>query len=229
MGLLAGLAASPHCLGMCGAFTLHLSRPASPRGPVARHLLYLAGKAITYAFLGTLAGFAGHALARGGAFSAAQNALSYLAGGLLIVLGLMLLGLLPGRLLTSRGPAGASWLTPIYRHFLAAPGTGAAFLLGALTGFLPCPITFALLAAAAATHAPLFGLALFAGLGVGTSPALLGLGFSGSLLAARWRAAGLRAAGAVLLLLGAITALRPAHVLCRVLPVLDSLFPKGLW
>ncbi len=228
LGILAGLASSPHCLGMCGPFSLHLSRSHQGYRALLSLLIYVSGKALTYAFLGTVFGFAGAWLVRSARFTFAQDLLAYLSGGLLAIFGLMLLGLVPNRLVLSDPDACGSVLRPLFRHFLATPGPRAALLLGVLTGYLPCPITLALLAAAAASRSALSGLLLLAGLGLGSAPALLALGFSGS-LAVRSRRVSLRAAGALLILLGVITALRPTHLLCRVLPVFTSFFPRGLW
>ncbi len=206
-----------------------LPRAAGPPPRLPPLVLYVSGKSLTYAFLGTVFGFAGGWLVRSARFAFAQDLLAYLSGGLLALFGLMLLGAVPNRLVLSQPDSCGSVLRPLFRGFLAAPGPLSALLLGALTGYLPCPITLALLAAAAASRSPLSGLLLLAGLGLGTAPALLGLGFSGSLVAMHTRRFGLRAAGALLLLLGLITALRPSHLLCRVLPIFTSFFPRGLW
>jgi sulfite exporter TauE/SafE len=78
IGLLGGLGATAHCLGMCGGFPLHLSR-ASQRVPAfVRQCLYVAGKAFTYAFLGTLFGAIGSQLVASGWLPSAQK---YLAWG----------------------------------------------------------------------------------------------------------------------------------------------------
>ena len=49
---LIGLFGSGHCLGMCGGFALAVAAPASNwKGVLARHLVYQAGKSLTYLFL----------------------------------------------------------------------------------------------------------------------------------------------------------------------------------
>jgi sulfite exporter TauE/SafE len=52
---MAGLAATPHCLGMCGGFPLHLAKAGGRGNVVFRQMLFVLGKAFTYMFLGTLA------------------------------------------------------------------------------------------------------------------------------------------------------------------------------
>jgi sulfite exporter TauE/SafE len=221
IGLVAGLLASPHCLGMCGAFPLHLSRGEGGR-PASRVALYLLGKMLTYAFLGTLAGTFGEFLVRSRAVSISQQALAYTMGVLLVVFGVAMLEVirLPVRMPLALLGAGA--VTRIFGRLLRTPGPGAGYVLGAGTGFLPCPITLAMLTAAAAAHSAAGGAVILVGLGVGTAPALLAVGLSGAVIDARVRRFGLRGAGVVLLALGVITLLRPTGTLCRFLPTLGG-------
>jgi sulfite exporter TauE/SafE len=53
---LAGLAASWHCIGMCGGFACALSGGRRGAQALQRQLLYNAGRVTTYCFLGALAG-----------------------------------------------------------------------------------------------------------------------------------------------------------------------------
>jgi uncharacterized protein len=223
MGVLAGLFASPHCAGMCGAFPLHLARAAGRGRPAARQLLYVAGKTLTYAFLGALAGAAGQALLHNRAAASAQTWLAYGVGALLVGAGLSMLGVLPRLRLRSQPASEWTPLRDLVGQLFHSPGPGAGFLLGVATGFLPCPITITLLLLVAASHSPLLGLVTMVGLGVGTAPALLGIGLSGALLDARLHRFGLRGAGALMVLLGVITALRPTGLFCQILPVLGPI------
>jgi sulfite exporter TauE/SafE len=119
---------------------------------------------------------------------------------------------LPGLAIQDWGP-----IQQLYQAVFQAPGLWAAFVLGLLTGFLPCPVTAAVLVAAAATHSVARGMLLMAALGLGTAPVLLGVGLSSGLLTTRFQKIGLKAAGVVLILLGAITVLRGSDVLHRYL------------
>lgn len=226
IGLAAGLAATPHCAGMCGAFPLHLARGSGRGRPLARHLLYLGGKTFTYAFLGALAGLSGRFVVQS-RLVASQHLLAYAAGAALVIFGAAMLHLFPSVRLPA--PGGKAWglLGDVYARFLEAPSSGAGFLLGVGAGFLPCPITLAVMAAAAASHSVALGMMTMAGLGIGTAPVLLGIGFSGALVDARVRRIGLRAAGVIVIALGLITLLRPSGMLCRVLPVGASALHVG--
>lgn len=197
---------------------LHLSRVAGAGRPLARHVSYLLGKTFTYVFLGALAGLLGHLLVHSQSFSSGQNLLAYTLGGVMVVFGLAMLGLVPTARLPR--PRALDWrvITQIYGHFFRSPGPQASLLFGVATGFLPCPVTFAMMAAAAATYSVRLGMITMLGLGLGTMPVLLGIGLSGTLLDARLRRIGLRGAGAIVIVLGLITLLRPTGLMHRVLP-----------
>jgi len=221
LGIVAGLAATPHCAGMCGAFPVHLS--ASGRGrPLARHLLYLAGKALTYAFIGAIAGMLGHWVTRTSAAVRYQNLFTYVLGGAMMLFGLTMLGAFSRIRLPIRGVQETGLFRDVYATFFQSPGRAAALLLGAATGFLPCPITLSWAAVAAATHSVARGMLAMVGLSVGTSAVLLFMGLSGTILDTRVRRIGLRGAGLIVLCLGLITMLRPSPVLHRYLPHLGG-------
>lgn len=216
LGLVAGLAASPHCAGMCGPFPLHICRSQAPGRPLVRQLLFLLGKTFSYVFLGALAGFFGHLL-HSRLFASSQNLLAYLLGGAMIVLGLAMLDLLPHRFPTEKLSGGALF-QGLLGGFFSSPGPLASFLLGIASGFLPCAVPLALLAVAAASHSVPTGMLTMAGLGLGTAPVLLAIGLSATLFDLRLRRISLRGAALIVILLGVMTLLRPTGLLHHVLP-----------
>ena len=185
----------PHCLGMCGAFPLHLS--GSER-PFSRQLCWHAGRIVTYVFLGFL--FSGRVV------PAAQNVLAVALGLVMVVMGLLLMGALPSRF--RAGETGEGFFASFIRQIFRAPTGAGALTLGLATGFLPCPIVLGFLAFSAQSGSVLTGMAVMAAVGVGTVWSLLVLGLTGSLFSARLRRWGAVASGVVLVLLGAATALR---------------------
>ncbi len=213
---LAGFAGSFHCVGMCGGFTCAL-RGASldkPRWWV-RHVLYNCGRLATYAFIGAWVGalaqtFHGAHGARvpalDGPLGLAQRAFSVLAGLLMVMMALQLLGYLVRR----PGAAGfsAAGLVTAVGSLVRAPGAAAPLALGVANGFLPCPLVYAFAALAAATLAPLPGILIMVAFGLGTFPAMLLMGGLGGILGAAWRRRGVRLAALFILLLGLITILR---------------------
>ena len=218
LGLAAGIAASPHCLGMCGCFPLHLARSAGAKALVARQVLYILGKTFTYVFLGAIVGFVGEVLIRSDWVIGSRIVLTRAAGVIMVLCGLQMLGLrlrLPIKWLNVQewGP-----VTQLYDYFFRTPGVWAAFMLGLLTGFLPCPVTAAMLIGAAATQSVLGAMLLMAALGIGTAPVLLAVGLSGGLVTSRFKGVGLRAAGVVVIVLGLATGLRGTGVLHQYLP-----------
>lgn len=207
-GLAIGALASAHCAGMCGAFPLHLARASHKASVPARQLLYVAGKAFTYAFLGALCGALGSTLVASGLLPNRQLTMT-VVGAAIILLGLGMVGVkLPSPISSRFNAYEWGFVKSIYGHFFAHPGYASSFLLGIGNGFLPCPITMAALAMAAATQSVLQGIVVGLGLGVGTAPVLLGIGLFGGLVDARWRRIGLRPAGIVVIALGLMTVLR---------------------
>lgn len=240
--LLAGFAGSFHCVGMCGGFACALGRADSgPRARrVLRHLLYNGGRVTTYAFLGALAGLAGAGTlgADGSTLAAtAQRLLAGLAGVLMIVMGLQLLGHLQ-RLHAGTAGLVERTLGGSLRGVLHAPGYAAPLAFGVFNGVLPCPLVYAFVALAAATSDPAHGALVMAAFGLGTFPAMLLTGGVASRLRHRWRLYGVRVAGAFVLALGALTLARGVlpldghgvHALAWTLPAIpssDDTAPRG--
>ncbi len=169
------LAGSLHCAGMCGP----LAAVAGRRAPV-----YLVGKTSTYILLGTLAGAAGHAIS----FAAGARVLSVIAAGLLI------LGLLRQTFPPFLSSAG--------RHLalLAREGAAGALLLGAANGLLPCPLTYAFVALAAASGSVFAGAATMLILGIVTALPLCAFAWLGTRLRAPALSGALMLAAAALIL-----------------------------
>ena len=208
VGLLAGLAASPHCLGMCGGFALHLAQGASPRAGLARQFAFLLGKAFTYAFLGALVGACGLWIVQSGWMPGARQVLPYAAAGVTILLGLTMLELpLRPKLPAVRWP-GASLVEEHCARMLPARSLLGSFVFGLAVGFLPCPATTLLLVRAAGEHSVLAGVALLGGVGLGTMPGLLAAGLVGGAVQAKWRSVGTKALGALIILLGLLLLFR---------------------
>lgn len=153
--LLAGLAGSPHCVGMCGPFAAAASRETS--SGVAWHV----GRLVTYASLGILAGTLGEALPAG----------TWIARGvatvLLVGFAARLAGLLPevhlSHLPGLRGALG--WAAK-------RRGPLGGFLFGGLSGLMPCGLVYAALAVPVASADPLVGGLSMIAFGLGTIPLL---------------------------------------------------------
>lgn len=206
IGFAGGLLAFAHCVGMCGGFVLHLSQEKDRRKMLAGQLLWQVGRATTYMFLGALAGFAGglvEGLLRGGVL---QNLLSYIAGAMMLLMGLSLLGVLPvhGK---GAGSAAVAAMASVAGK-LTAGSSARALFLGMGTGFLPCPIIVAFLAYSLQTGSVPGGIAVMGAVSAGTMVPLLLLGCLTRLTGLHLRSWGRTAGGIILVVLGLTTTLR---------------------
>ncbi len=208
--LVTGLLGSFHCVGMCGGFALALGRPGRPPWrQVLVQVLFLFGKASTYVLLGGLVGLAGAALVRAPGFTAAQTVLAIVAGILMVLFGLQILGVLKELPLGSLfGPE--SFYGRAVAAVTRARHPAAPFVFGVLTGFLPCPLVYAFLAEALGTGSILGAMGVMALLGLCTVPALALVAFTGAVAAPHLRSWLIRVAGVVVIVLGVITFLRGA-------------------
>ncbi len=154
--LTAGLVGSPHCIGMCGGFAAACSE--RPADAAAYHL----GRLVTYASLGAAVGFVGGSLPGPGWLPAV------LAGGLLIVFSARLAGLLPETHLKM------PWLTKAGGALLGRNSIWGRGAFGALTGLLPCGLTWAALSMPVASGTFASGALVMAAFWVGTVPLLAG-------------------------------------------------------
>ena len=194
LAFLAGLVGGGHCLGMCGGFVV----VASAGGQ--RSWLFHLGRIVGYAALGAAAALAGAALDWGGGAAGLHRLRFYVAGVLLLLFGLAFLGALPRRWLEPAAGAAARLLGRARRV------TGGAFplALGLPIGLLPCGLLYPMYAAAAGTGAPLEGAALLTAFGLGTVPLLGTFSFALDRIGLTMRQRLVRAAGVVMLLLGAL-------------------------
>jgi len=210
IGLTAGALAFGHCLGMCGGFVLQISRGKARWAALERTLLWTLGRTSSYVFLGAMAGFVGQTAGARLQTSWLQTALAYLAGTVMVFMGLTLLGAMPHRW---RRPmsTGSGLLATLMRPLLGQPTAVGAWALGLVTGFMPCPVVMGLLALVVHGASVATGMVTMAAMGAGTLWSLLGLtGHAVQLRFQRWAAP---AGAAVLVLLGVVTALRATPAL----------------
>jgi uncharacterized protein len=169
---LVGLLGGTHCVGMCGGIVGALSLGAPARWSM--HLAYNAGRIISYAAAGALAGALGAASLSLGGQAPIRLALYLLANLMLIALGFYLLGVSRALAFTER--AGQHlWrlIQPLTRRFLPARTVAQAFPLGLLWGWLPCGLVYSALATALSAGSPWRGALLMLAFGLGTLPNLL--------------------------------------------------------
>src|SRR5690349_3669833 len=132
---IGGLAASLHCVGMCGGFPLALATGGGHK--LRRQLLYNLGRVNTLVFIGALSGGMGEALLAAAPFAAVERGLALVAGAVMIAIGLEVLGALPQ--LTGRGAALASaTVGRLLGGVMRSQSPVAPLALGVFNAFLPC-------------------------------------------------------------------------------------------
>jgi sulfite exporter TauE/SafE len=186
--LVFGLVSSLHCVTMCGPLIAIASAPLhagseqghdGPRTLMLWQVNYQLGRGITYVTIGVVLGFAGKMLSAlfparlfGGFIQIAVAAL---------FIGLALFAILRGRTVTA--PSGGSGFGRLIRRFVTSGRASGMFVLGLLTGFLPCGVLYAAFARSLAADSPTQGGLLMLAFWLGSAPLLIVVGLaSGSLL-----------------------------------------------
>ena len=173
-----------HCIGMCGPIVVSLSLNLKGERVLLSHLLYNAGRVTTYTILGGIMGLTGSFTIVASNIASLQKVVMILAGIIIIVLALTMMGWIPfGRIFSDEYDS-KGMLSRGFKRLSGARSPFAYYPLGLLLGLLPCgPVYTVLIAAAAAgtesTHAlqgALHGAALMLLFGMGTVPALLIVG-----------------------------------------------------
>lgn len=211
--LAGGFLGSSHCLGMCGPFAVMIGAASrSPRDNLARQVIYGVGRVFTYSTLGAAVGFGGWRLVQALPWlTHLPAALSALAGVLLIYYGLRTAGVLPQRAVM--GASSSCLPLASLRQLFRAPHASQVFLAGVLTGLLPCGLTYAFLTlAASAAHMARGGLTMMV-FGIGTMPAMILAGCSGSLMSVVARQRIVRIAAWCVVATGALCLWRAAATL----------------
>jgi hypothetical protein len=181
--LLVGLLGGTHCVGMCGGIVGALAMGAPARCSLL--LAYNAGRILSYAAAGAIAGALGEASIALAGQLPLRSILHLLANLMLIALGLYLLGVSSALAFTERiGDRLWRHLQPLTRRYLPVRSPLQAFPLGLLWGWLPCGLVYSALATALSSGSAAQGAGLMLAFGAGTLPNLLLAG----LLAARLRA-----------------------------------------
>ncbi|MDX1454392.1 MAG: sulfite exporter TauE/SafE family protein [Gammaproteobacteria bacterium] len=215
-----GLLGAGHCLAMCGGLAnLPLAQWQQQHGrtrALAPLLVYNGGRLGAYASAGFLLGGLGEISGLGEWLQQTGLSLRYLTAALLLMASLYLL---TGsrRFAPLEGLGQRAWqaLSPVALKVLRHTGKqgltpARMLLLGFTWGWLPCGLSYSVLAIAASTASAADGAMTMLAFGLGTLPAMLLAGSAG--LAAKrllGRAEGRRVAGCLLLVAAAWTGLGP--------------------
>ena len=194
--LVLGLAGAGHCLGMCGGIAVALNMGAGGNHlPVT--LAYHGGRITSYALLGALVG----ALTALPDYAAWTLFLRYLAGGMLIAMGLYIADWWRG--LTWLERAGARLWRPVQQRMGRLQPGGRwthGLWLGLSWGLMPCGLIYSSLAWAAAAASPMQSGLLMLVFGLGTLPVMLAASLGAGGLQAFLRRRGFKLAVAAMLI-----------------------------
>jgi sulfite exporter TauE/SafE len=215
MGFTTGLLGAGHCIGMCGGLVGALSLTATGRpGGWSFHLLYNAGRIVTYTLIGFLVGWLGSALAYTDRFREVTRALLLTSDLFIILIGLGTAGLFGGMNIASLDfPGPLKTMTAAVQRLRQLPPWLAALPLGLIFGLLPCGYLYAVAISAAQSADPLLGAATMFAFGLGTAPAMLLFGGATQWLGTTFRAWMLRFAGLLVAGMGVVNLVRHFKVL----------------
>jgi hypothetical protein len=190
-----GLFGSFHCIGMCsginGSFTLSYGR-----NDLFPLLAYHGTRILMYVMFGVSGALLGRVVVQTGIIGKTQGVLMILAGIIVVLLGLNLLGLLRRPRPADPAPKPVSFSLGKSKRSLNP------VLAGLLNGLMPCGLVFSVAVKAAATAEPLQAGLLMLAFGAGTLPSMGAISLLGSTLGGRLRGSLARLAGITVVVLG---------------------------
>ncbi len=174
----ASLLGSLHCVGMCGPFALLASaNPENRSSSIVPTLAYSLGRLLTYSCVGFVFGLLGLAINQGGSLAGWQQAATYVAGGLMIVVGFIALVRYLGFRVAVPGFANRveRLLQSLFRRTTSLTPLKRALTIGMLTSLMPCGWLYTFAIAAAGSGNPFWGVVIMASFWLGTVPIMVGL------------------------------------------------------
>ena len=185
LALSIGFLGSLHCVGMCGPLvwgTMQLNQQ-SKTSKAFQILLYTISKAFAYGLLGLLVGAIGEFLFIGNT----QKYFSIGAG--IVLIGLFVLSLDVEKALF-KIPAFKNFYNKSFQSIskmIQSYGDKSVVVIGFFNGLLPCGLVYLALAGSLLYPSPIASGTFMFIFGLGTIPALLGVGLGFSLLQGKWR------------------------------------------
>ncbi|WP_153144538.1 sulfite exporter TauE/SafE family protein [Dechloromonas sp. H13] len=202
LAFMTGLLGSGHCLGMCGGLVSGFFMKLGAKG-VWPYLAYHGARVSLYAVVGLIAAAIGAVLVSTGQIGLWQGALQIVAGIVVILLGLDLLGVSPVR--NRFGFAPIAWLRKQFTLAVQKGPVVGALIGGAINGLMPCSMTMAMAVKATTAPSVLEGGLLMLAFGAGTLPSMLSASFLFGKLGPRLRGWLLKGAALFVIALGVST------------------------
>jgi sulfite exporter TauE/SafE len=183
----ASLLGSLHCVGMCGPFALMASSPrthglndslsSQRQSALVPTAAYSLGRLVTYSIVGAVFGSLGMALNQGVEFASYQQAATYVAGGLMVLVGCVALARQLGfriQLPSIAGPL-QTFLQKHFQKITRQPPLRRALLIGAFSCLMPCGWLYTFAIVAAGTGSPWQGVVVMSVFWAGTVPIMVAL------------------------------------------------------
>lgn len=176
-----GLMGSGHCLGMCGGLISALGLSQQNASSKLSYLLaYNAGRILSYMLAGLIVGFFGFWLTK---TLGASDVLRYLAGVMLILLGLYLGQWYHGLTLVEKtGRHLWKHIQPLAKKVLPIRSIPSALSVGLVWGWLPCGLVYSSLIYASSTGNAMNAALVMFCFGLGTLPSMMATGYFSSQL-----------------------------------------------
>jgi len=174
LAFMTGLLGSGHCLGMCGGLVSSFFMKLGAKG-VWPYLVYLVSLVGVFSLVGLIAAAVGAVLISTGQFGKWQGVLQIVAGLVVILLGLDLLGVSPLR--NRIGFAPITWLRKQFGLALQKGPVLGALIGAAINGLMPCSMTMAMAVKASTAPSIIEGGLLMLAFGAGTLPSMLSASF----------------------------------------------------
>ena len=215
--MLMGLISSLHCIGMCGSIIGTLTFSLAPEIRNSKMRLfnivfnYNLGRILSYAMAGTLVGLMSELLSLPFGQGQAHRGLQILSALVMTGAGLYLAGWFPRYAYIEKiGTRLWKKIEPFGRVLIPVRKPYQALLFGMVWGWLPCGLIYSALALAATTGDIVkSGLTMLA-FGIGTLPAVMGVGIITPLLARLSKAQRFKHVVGVLFILFALLAAFPS-------------------
>jgi len=168
-----------HCIGMCGGIVIAYSSAKIDTNDTKSyqaiaHLIYNFGRVTTYTALGAIFGAIGGVISFNG-YSIA--ALTIVAGVIMVLTGLSLIGKLKFLTILEHSFSQAKWYKNIFRKVIQSKSLESFYILGLLNGLIPCGLVYFFAVAAASTGSALWGAIVMFIFGISTISSMFTLGF----------------------------------------------------
>lgn len=208
MLFVVGLLTSVHCIAMCGAINLSQCLPSGENGGSVRKgtaylpaVFYNLGRVVSYTVIGFLLGLVGWIIGGNsgvGVPTFLQGILKLIAGILMVIMGINMLGLFPWlRRVNIQMPA---FITKGIGKKKSA--TATPFVVGLLNGLMPCGPLQSMQILALASANPFTGAFSMLLFSLGSVPLMLGFGTMVTALGKRFTYAVLNAGAVLVTVLG---------------------------